>query len=209
MGNPTMGKRDDNRKELRRRLLDTAERHIAEQGLASLKAREMTAEAGVALGSIYNAFENLDLLILHVNARTLARLNETLAAAAYDGLDPAAKMVALARGYVRFALENRRLWAALFDHRLPEGVEVPEWHRAAHVEIMRLIGVPLAQLRPDLTREQLGFRARTLFAAVHGVVHLSLTGQFVGTPREHLEAEVVALVEQLVRGTPAEAESAT
>jgi AcrR family transcriptional regulator len=197
-----MAKRDEGREELRQRLLDAAERHIEGQGLAGLKAREVAAEAGVALGSIYNAFENLDLLVLHVNARTLARLDEALREMAPDSLDPADRMIALARGYVRFALANRRLWAALFDHRLPEGVEVPEWHREAHVRIMQLIATPLARLRPDLTVEQLGLRARTLFAAVHGVVHLSLTGQFVGTPQEALEAEVVALVESLVRGIP-------
>lgn len=198
-----MGKRDENRDELRRKLLDAAERQIHQQGLSGLKARDVTTDASVALGSIYNAFESLDLLILHVNARTLARLNEALAAVAHEGQDPAIKMVALARGYVRFALGNRRLWAALFDHRLPEGVEIPDWHVVAHVEIMKLIARPLTQLRPDLSAEQVCLRARTLFAAVHGVVHLSLTGQFVGTPLDHLEGEVVALVESLVRGIPA------
>ncbi|EYD75980.1 putative transcriptional regulator protein, TetR family [Rubellimicrobium mesophilum DSM 19309] len=168
-----MGRRDEGREELRLRLLETAERHIAAQGLAGLKARELTAEAGVALGSIYNAFENLDLLVVHVNARTLARLDAALREMAPDTLAPAERMVALARGYVRFALDNRRLWAALFDHRLPEHVAVPEWHREAHVRILQLIAGPLARLRPDLSVEQLALRARTLFAAVHGVVHLS------------------------------------
>ncbi len=46
-----MGKRDENREELRTRLLDVAERHIAEQGLTGLKARDVAAEAGVALVS--------------------------------------------------------------------------------------------------------------------------------------------------------------
>ena len=200
-----MGKRDENREELRTKLLDVAERHIAEQGLSGLKAREVAAEAGVALGSIYNAYDNLDLLILHVNARTLGRLKTELYSGAPKDGGPADWMVGLARGYVRFACENRRLWAALFDHRLPEGAEVPDWHRAAHDELMAMIASPLSSVRPDLSPEQQALRARTLFAAVHGVVHLSLTGQFVGTPREHLESEVVALVEQLVRGIPAQA----
>ncbi|TNC72185.1 TetR-like C-terminal domain-containing protein [Rubellimicrobium roseum] len=200
-----MGKREESREELRRRLLDAAERRIVEGGLGGLRARDLTAEAGVALGSLYSAFESLDLLILQVNARTLARLDERLRHAAPEDLPPAERMVALARGYVRFALAERPLWAALFDHRLPEGVPVPEDHREAHVRIMRLIAGPLARLRPDLGPEGLSLRARTLFAAVHGVVHLSLTGQFVGTPREALEDEVVALVQSLVRGIPASA----
>jgi hypothetical protein len=35
---------------------------------------------------------------------------------------------------------------------------------------------------------------------VHGVVHLSLTGRFVGTPQETLLSEVIALVAALTRG---------
>jgi AcrR family transcriptional regulator len=197
-----MGRREENREQLRERLIATTERRIEAQGLGDLTARGVTAEARVALGSIYTAFESLDLLILHVNARTLARLQSHLARELEGAGDPAGRLVALARGYAGFALRNRRLWAALFDHRLPEGVDLPDWHGRELARLMAMIEEPLAALRPDLSEAQRALRARTLFAAVHGVVHLSLAGPFVAAPVEALEGEVVALVEALVRGLP-------
>ena len=67
-------KREEARDDLRKRLVDAAEARIASQGLAALKAREVTADAGCALGALYTAFDDLDRLILQVNSRTLVRL---------------------------------------------------------------------------------------------------------------------------------------
>ena len=162
--------------------------------------RDVTADAGCSLGALYNVVEDLDHLILHVNSRSLARLGVALAAAVPAGAEPKAALLALAQGYVAFALGNFRLWSAMFNHRLPEGVEAPEWHRAEHeVLIAQIIG-PLRQLRPDMSEPALVLRAKTVFAAVHGVVYLALTARFVATPREDLPSEVAALVEAMMRG---------
>ncbi len=192
--------RDDKRADLRSRLVDAAEAQIVANGLSGLKAREVTAAAGCALGALYNAYPDLDHLILQVNSRTLARLGAVLSAAAPQGAPPEAAMQALAAAYVDFALANRNLWKALFNHRLAPGVEVPEWHRQDHAVLIEQIIAPLAKLRPDLPPEILPLRARTTFAAVHGVVQLALHGRYVGVPTENLRAEVAALVEAMARG---------
>ncbi|MGP3699692.1 TetR/AcrR family transcriptional regulator [Rhodobacter sp. NSM] len=192
--------REERRADLRTRLIDAAETQIAARGLAGLKAREVTAEAGCALGGLYTAFEDLDRLALHVNSRTLARLGEALRQASPGEGPPATTLTALALGYVAFARENLRLWSALFDHRLPEGVPMPDWHRADHQVLIERITGPLSVLRPDLGPEALELRAKTLFAAVHGVVALALQGRFTGTPRDRLESEVTALVAAMTRG---------
>lgn len=198
MGNKTETKRA----ELRERLIAVAEAQIAARGLAGLKAREVTAEAGCALGALYTAVQDLDTLVLHVNSRTLARLGAALHAACQGAAaEPEARLLALAAGYVAFARDNRRLWSALFEHRLPEGVETPDWHKRDHAVLIEEIIAPLAQLRADLAGEALVMRARTTFAAVHGVVQLSLQGRFVGVPEEDLAAEVAALVQAMLRGT--------
>ena len=117
-----------------------------------------------------------------------------------DGAGLKDVVAALARGYVGFALGQQRLWLALFTHRLPEGYEVPDWHVAQHAVLIAQIIRPLSQLRPDLGSEALTLRAKTVFAAVHGVVHLALTARFVGTPVVRLGAEVDALVTAMKRG---------
>lgn len=193
--------RDEKRTELKARLIEAAEDQILQHGLAGLKARAVTAQAGCALGALYNAFEDLDRLVLHVNSRTLARLGAALRAALPEPeAAPEAMMQALAAAYVAFACSNRALWIALFEHRLPEGSEMPDWHRQDHAVLIEVLTGPLARLRPDLDPPALQLRARTTFAAVHGVVLLALQGRFVGVPVEMLHEEVAALVRAMTRG---------
>lgn len=193
--------RDEKRAGLQARLIAAAEDQIVHHGLAGLKAREVTAQAGCALGALYTAFDDLDRLVLHVNSRTLARLGAVLRAALPgEGATPEASLQALAAAYVDFAAANRALWIALFEHRLPDGIEAPDWHRKDHAVLIEVLIGPLAQLRPDLPQAALLLRARTTFAAVHGVVLLALQGRFVGVPMAELKAEVAALVAAVTRG---------
>jgi AcrR family transcriptional regulator len=189
----------DRKADLRTRLIEAAEAEIAEKGLLGLKARDVTQRAGCALGAIYNAVADLDELVMRVNSRTLERLGAALAPASDSG-GPEAITLALADAYAVFALENRRLWSALFEHRLPEGVEMPDWHRQEHEVLIARIVAPLRQLRPDLPDTDIRLRVRTLFGAVHGVVHLALQGRLVGVPEPLLRQEVAALVGALVLG---------
>lgn len=194
------GKRQAKRQDLKERLIDAAEARIAENGLAGLRARDVTADAGCALGGLYTVFADLDLLILHVNSRTLARLDIALRDAARDIADPGETLLALACAYLRFAFENRTLWAALFDHRMAEGGAVPDWHLEEHSILIAHIVAPLARLQPHLAGEALAIRARTLFSAVHGIVKISLEDRFVGLPQAELEIELVAFITLLARG---------
>lgn len=193
--------REEKRADLRARLIAAVEDQITQHGIAGLKARAVTAQAGCALGALYNAFEDLDMLVMHVNSRTLARLGDTLKAALPgQGATPEDTMQALAGAYVDFACANRPLWIALFEHRLPAGRETPDWHRQDHAVLIEVILPPLRQLRPDLEDQALLLRARTTFAAVHGVVLLALQARFVGVPLSDLRQEVGALVLAMTRG---------
>ncbi|WP_444463156.1 TetR/AcrR family transcriptional regulator [Rhodobacter capsulatus] len=195
--------RDEKKADLKARLIAAAEAEIAEHGLAGLKARAVTARAGCALGALYTAVEDLDMLVVWVNSRTLTRLGATLTEAVAGAGSPQAALLALAARYTDFAVENRALWLSLFEHRLPEGRDFPDWHRQEHAVLLTVIAPHLAALRPDLDPEALVLRARTTFAAVHGVVHLALQGRFVGVPMASLQSEVAALVETMTAGAAA------
>jgi AcrR family transcriptional regulator len=191
------------RDNLRHRLIDAAERGIAVQGLTGLKARQVTADAGCALGALYNAFDDLDDLILHVNARTLDRLAAAFAGARRAGDSAEETMAVLAQTYVRFALDNRMLWSAVFALALPEGRSAPDWYVVRYRALIDQIADPLAKLRPDLSPDDLQLRARTLFAAVHGVVRLFLDARFLAVPQDRITPEVAALVKAMTRGLSA------
>src|SRR5262245_35377265 len=72
---------EQRRARLRDALVSAAERAIARQGLGTLRARALAQEVGCAVGAIYNVVEDLDDLVLLVNARTLAALERELIAA--------------------------------------------------------------------------------------------------------------------------------
>ncbi|MQY43946.1 hypothetical protein GG681_14965 [Epibacterium sp. SM1969] len=109
-------------------------------------------------------------------------------------------MQVLAARYVDFARNNRLLWISLFEHRPTEAQSIPDWHRQEHAVLIMGIMAPLKRLRPDLDEPGLALKARTTFAAVHGVVLLALQGRFVGVPMASLHQEVSALVAAMTRG---------
>jgi AcrR family transcriptional regulator len=193
-------KRSEKREDLKARLIEAATARIESGGLAGLRARGVTADAGCALGALYNVFSDLDDLIIHVNSATLKKLEIALGEALSGVSEPVETMKALARVYLAFARENAPLWRALFEHRLPAGATQPEWQQAEHEALIEHIVVPLAALRPGMGEKELRIRARTLFAAVHGIVSISLEGRFVGVSETDLARELTRFVDVMATG---------
>lgn len=191
----------DRRAELRERLLSAGREAIAAGGLQNLKARDLAAAAGCAVGAIYNVFDDLDELILRIGSRTLARLAQVLAASA-DGPSPDAadELVRLARGYLDFARAHKLLWRALFEHRLSGGRAVPSWFLEDQNRLFALLDAPLARLLPGEPAPARAQLARTLFSAVHGVVSLGLEEKLAPMPAETLDAQLECLVRAFAAG---------
>lgn len=192
--------RETKRDALRTRLIDAAEEEISTLGLSGLKARNVTQKAGCALGALYNAVQDLDGLIILVNSKTIKRLGDKLNDAAQSATSPEQALQVLAATYVDFAMSDNNRWFAAFNHRLPNDQDLPDWHQAEYLELVKLLAAPLSKLLPALSEDALVLRAQTLFASVHGVVQLSLHGQFAGAPRDALPDEVKALVQALTTG---------
>ena len=148
-------------------------------------------------------FRDLDELVLTVNSSTLSMIEQSLTPALAGTEDPVEQLRILARGYLEFARENRNLWAALFEHKLPDGVAAPDWHLEKHMFLIQFIARPLARIQPDLAGEDLKVRALTLFSAVHGIISISLEGRFVGIPATRLDGEVDDFVTLLAAGSTA------
>jgi AcrR family transcriptional regulator len=189
----------DRRTQLRDRLIDIAQETVAAQGLAGLKARDLAAAAGCALGAIYTAFHDLDELILRVNARTLARLEAALDAAFVDA-EAEQALEAMARAYLSFARKEEPSWRALFEHRLPPGAPVPAWYADARNRLFGRLDAPLAQLLPGRDATARAALARTLFSAVHGVVALGLEEKIAETPPKLLDEQLGVLIRLLAAG---------
>ena len=80
-----MGRRSTHTpQQLRELILDAAQDIIQDQGLAGLSAREVARRIEYSPGTIYNMFENLDDVVLHVEARVLDALDRRLSLGADD-----------------------------------------------------------------------------------------------------------------------------
>ena len=185
------------RQSLREQLLAAAEQAISQNGLADLRARALAEAVGCSVGAIYNAYRDLDALILAVNARTLAAIEAAMTAA--QGA-PAARLLAMAQSYLDYAAHNRHRWAALFSHRMTSGRPVPEDYLRQTDRAFSHIEEPLAGLRPDLSAEACHALARTLFSAVHGVVALGLDEKVATFDLALLSAQLRLLLAAITAG---------
>jgi AcrR family transcriptional regulator len=185
--------------ELRAALVDEAERLIAAEGLAVVRARSLADAVGCSVGAIYTVFPDLDAVILAVNGRTLAAIDQAMGGAV-SSADPVADLVCLARTYLDYAAGARRLWAALFHHVMPAGRAAPDWYARQQEAAFSHIERPLGRLLPGLPAPERALLARSLFAAVHGMVVLGLDEKLAALPPGALHDQIATVVTAAARG---------
>lgn len=172
-----------------------ASRMLAETGeVGELSLRSVAREVGVATTSIYLHFPNLEELILAVKTRYFAEFGEVMAAAAARASDsPVARLRASAHQYVRYGLENRGRYLAMFSseslppHLLPAvgyiGVDV---FKGVRDEVAAAIG-------PERDADMLAIH---LWTALHGIVTLrTLRPTF---PWPELDRQIDSLIDWLL-----------
>ena len=196
-----MGRRSDHtREELYGMALDAAEAIIRDDGFPALTARKVASRIGYAPGTLYNIFRNQDELVLHLNARTLERLDRYLRAVSLSG-KPEADLDALTAAYVRFIADNETLWQVLFDHRLAAGEDLPAWYQAQIDQMMTLVETALAPLFPAAGGAAAGRDAARLFwSAINGVCSLAIGGKLGIVTAMPLDEAVASLTRILLAG---------
>ncbi len=195
-----MGRRSEHSaEELREMILTAASDLILTHGLAGISAREIARKIDYSPGTLYNAFRNLDDVILTIQARLLDALDARLADLPLDG-DPHADIQRIATAYVAFTHENARLWNLLFEHHLPPGTPVPDWYRSKLDGLMTRLENALKPLManggPDVTRRAAG----VLWASVHGITSLSTADKLTNVTRETADALVSDLISRYLDG---------
>lgn len=181
-----MARRNDHSPdELRRLALDAARGLVAEEGLRGLTVRRVAERIGYAPGTLYNLFSNLDELVLRLNAETLDRMAEALAAAA--ARPPAERATALVEAYFDRIAAEPLAWGVLFEHRLPAGTALPDWYGE---RLDRLVGIAVAALEPLMTDWPVLERRRAIvamWAGLHGISTLAVGAKLAlvdpGDPR--------------------------
>lgn len=184
-------RRESERHDLRRAILDSAAALFLEEGYESFSMRQVAERIGYSATTIYRHFDNKDALLFAVVDAGFARFGDALAeAAAADARDGVERVLALGRAYVRFGLENPAYYRMMFLQRSDylrapaEGCEQP---RASSFDILR-DAVQRAIDEGTLVAPSALQASNFLWALVHGVVALALAG-----PNPEEFADLVAL----------------
>ncbi len=192
------GKVEARREALREKLIDIAEETIAAEGMDAIRARDLAREAGCAVGAIYNVFADIAEIVIAVNGRTFRKLGKVVAAstrAAPD--DPVEQLIAMSNAYLRFAIENPKLWRTLFDIQMSTQSEVPAWYLQELAALFENISRPLSHLFPGWSPDRIDLMTRTLFSSVHGIVLLGVENRISGVPRDRLEQMISLLLRNI------------
>ncbi len=196
-----MARRNDHsRSEIHQMALEAARAIVREEGLSGLSVRKIATRIGYTGGTLYLVFRNLDDLILQLNAQTLEQLHTCLVSALQGCQGVEQCLLALARGYVRFAHDERPLWDALYSVRLAADEALPEGYQA---RVDALFGLVEQALAPLHGAEQRRLASHVLWGGIHGITRLALDDKLDLAGPTRPEALTESLVVNYLRGLAA------
>ena len=191
-----MARRSDHtREELAELAIDAALALIDEEGFANFSARQVAAKIGYTVGTLYNVFGTYDELLYHVHARTLDHWYEFMQARLKRG--KAEPLRVLARGYVEYARTHYNRWIALFEPPRDKSIPVPVWYQERIKRFFAMLEDTIAPAGHD--RRKVKRDAQVLWAGIHGISILSLTGRLEMVEAEPTEALVNALIDNYLK----------
>lgn len=166
---------------LRRALLEAAERLLVERGAERISLRAISRSAGVSHAAPYHHFAHLDELLAAVAADGFERLRRSMQerAVAASG-SPLGALQEAGVGYVLFATRNPELFRLMFGGRLRERRQYAELSRAADAAFAVLGDMLAGAAGSDgggRSRDHLHRAARAAWATVHGLSVLLIDGR--------------------------------
>lgn len=186
------------REALRGTIVEVTRQLIVKEGIEHLSARKIASEIGCAVGTIYNIFVNLDAIILAINGSTLTNLHLKLQAVIKPDQEAVEAILALGRAYVNFSRSNFHLWSVLIEFKLPPGSVVPDWLQAKIDDLFLLVSnlvLPLVESRHEADRA-----AKVLWAGLHGVCSLSVSGKLNTVKAESADILADSLIRNYLTG---------
>jgi AcrR family transcriptional regulator len=113
---PTPGKGDRyHHGDLRAALIDTAAELIAERGVRGFSLAEASRRLGVAVSAPYAHFADRDDLLAAVAVHAFELFRDALVPEMDRFCEPADRLIAMARAYVRFAATSRPMFEVLYE----------------------------------------------------------------------------------------------
>ncbi|MFT4504337.1 TetR/AcrR family transcriptional regulator [Caballeronia sp. 15711] len=159
---------------LRIQILDAARVIVVRDGFDALSMRKIAGVVGYSPASLYLHFASRDAIAHALCAEAHAQLLESLHA--LDGvIEPVERLKAMAHAYVTFGLTHPEVYRLIF-------MQNPAYTGAAFNDVTSAGETVLSLLTGTLASvDKPAARAETLWAALHGIVSLSMMASTVFT----------------------------
>ena len=165
----TLSKRERNLADIRERACIVAERIVLTKGIDALSARGLAKDLNISVGSLYNAFGDLDAVVRAVISKSAAMLSDRLHSAIQTApQDKRSRLIALGEAYFDFATAEPRRWWLMFEYRS----DLPQDPKAQDFQI-GLLEMLIIAGEADPKSEQHRQLFLLLWASVHGLVSLA------------------------------------
>lgn len=194
-----MGRRSDHsREELKELAIISGVELVEKEGLAGFRARKVAVRMGYTVGTLYHVFGSLDDFVLCINARTLdewyGAINKVVSRPRKED-----NIIALAKAYIQFVRKNYGRWSLLFGYTMAKDKEIPDWYQE---KVEKLFKVVEEAMLPHAggDRKKAYQAARVLWASVHGICVLSMSGKLDVANVDSAEAMAKTLVGYVLGG---------
>ena len=197
----------------RNRMCDRALEAFSAHGVEGISLRSLATELGCSRTTPYRYFKNKADILAALREREFGRLADVLEASQTEVEDTGERFTALARSYIRFALENPNAYRVMYEVKDQSSEDYP----SLVAEIMRSSN-PMRQLVKTAVADgcmqgdpkNISY---TIWASLHGLISLHLF-DLLGQERsfEELASVMLSSIRQAVglelTGRPAAARTA-
>ncbi|HEY6573316.1 MAG TPA: TetR/AcrR family transcriptional regulator [Candidatus Eisenbacteria bacterium] len=205
----TRPRRQREKEEIQRRVLDAARELFASEGFEAVTMRKIAERVEYTPTALYFHFKDKDALFRRLCAEDFGAL-----AARFQVLsrvpDAMERLRMLGRGYIAFALEHPHQYRLMFmtpgtplgiadSERAAAGRELPDLAAYAFLRQTCSQAIAAGRLRPEFSDS--GLVAQTLWAGLHGVAALAIArGDETWVDWRPIEERPGAMVDSLLRG---------
>ena len=169
-----MVRRSDHTKlEIRTMVIAAGQKIIKEFGFDELSTRKIANEIGYSVGTLYHFFDNYDDIILHINAVTIDDLRQFIINNMDAQSEDFVQIKQLANLYIDFSKFDYNRWSAVFEYKLLNNVELPNWYKTKINSLFEFIQKPLLNIiKNDFLAQK---HSKILWAGVHGICSLDIS----------------------------------
>ena len=162
--------------DFRERLCEVATDIYIEKGLEGLNMRELAARLGISAMTPYRYFKDKDEILAAIRSRAFNRFADRLEETMAGPAAAAEKNEAVAKAYIRFALEQSCCYRLMFDLSCPHMEPADELRAAEHRARAVLTGHARNMVQQGFFHGDPELIGPVLWSALHGAAALYLSG---------------------------------